>query len=136
MKRLCDGYRWKDNEQDGAEGSEENDRAFKQWNSRSLRWDELANGCTRIQLILPPEVARAFLASVEHSLNQLDQTDDSDDNYSQRRADAAVRMAETSLQAAGRDTATADRCSVIVSVDAAELAASGNEASGNETSQE
>ncbi len=134
VKRLCDGYRWKDNEPDGAEGSEENDRALKQWNSRSLRWDELAGGSTRIQLILPPEIARAFLASVEHSLNQLDQTDDSDANYSQRRADAAVRMAETSLQAAGRDTATADRYQVIVSVDAAELAVSGNEASGNEAS--
>ena len=134
VKRLCDGYRWKDNELDGAEDNEENDRALKQWNSRSLRWDELASGSTRIQLILPPEIARAFLASVEHSLNQLDQTDDSEDTFSQRRADAAVRMAETSLQAAGRDTATADRYQVIVSVDAAELAVSGNEASGNEAS--
>ncbi len=131
VKRLCDGYRWKDNELDGAEGREENDRALKQWNSRSLRWDELGSGSTRIQLILPPEIARAFLASVEHSLNQLDQTDDSDANYSQRRADAAVRMAETSLQAAGRDTATADRYQVIVSVDADELAVSGNVESRN-----
>ena len=130
VKRLCDGYRWKDNELDGAEESEENDRALRQWSSRSLRWDELGNGSTRIQLILPPEIARAFLASVEHSLNQLDQTDDSEATFSQRRADAAVRMAETSLQAAGRDTATADRYQVIVSVDAAELAVSGNMAPG------
>ena len=39
-------------------------------------------------------------------------------------------MAETSLQAAGRDTATADRYQVIVSVDASELAEFGKTASG------
>ena len=132
VKRLCDGYRWKDNEGDGAEQSAQNDRALQQWNSRSLRWGELGNGSTRIQLILPPEIAQAFLASVEHSLNQLEPTDDPDACISQHRADAAVRMAETSLQAAGRDTATADRYQVIVSVDAAELANSGHVASGEE----
>ncbi len=45
-----------------AANNEENERALKQWNSRSLRWDELASGSTRIQLILPPQIARAFLA--------------------------------------------------------------------------
>ena len=41
--------------------------------------------------------------------------------FSQRRADAAVLMAETSLQAAGRDIANADRYQVIVSVDETDL---------------
>ena len=40
---------------------------------------------------------------------------------SQRRTDAAVLMAETSLLAAGRDIATADRYQVIVSMEASEV---------------
>jgi hypothetical protein len=115
--RLCNEYQWtKDENGDG-----ENDRAIKQWKSRSLFWNELGNGSTRIQLILPPEIAQAFLNSVEHSLSLIE-VDDSDNKISQRRADAAVLMAETSLQAAGRDMATADRYQVIVSVGAADLA--------------
>ena len=123
VKRLCAGYRW----QDDSNGEAENDRALQQWNARSLTWDETSNGSTRIQLILPPERAQAFLNSVEHSLSQLDnskeQLDDTNSSMSQRRADAAVLMAETSLQSAGRDIATADRYQVIVSVDASELSA-------------
>lgn len=69
-----------------------------------------------------PETAQAFLACGEHSLNQLAQTDVSEATYSQRRAGAAIRKAEASLQEAGGDTATADRYQVIVSVDAAEFA--------------
>jgi len=114
VKRLCDGFRWVDDEN----GAAENDRALKQWESHALTWSEASNRCTRIQLILPPEIAQAFLNSVEHSLNQVEA---SDNTMSQRRADAAVLMAETSLQNAGRDIATADRYQVIVSVDAGEL---------------
>ena len=115
VKRLCDGYRW----QDDSNGEAENDRALQQWNARSLTWDETSKGSTRIQLTLPPDKAQAFLNSVEYSLGQLDDTVSS--SMPQRRADAAVLMAETSLQSAGRDIATADRYQVIVSVDASEL---------------
>ena len=65
-------------------------------------------------------MAQAFLNSVEHSLNQTD-ADNSETKLSQRRADAAILMAETSLQAAGRDIATADRYQVIVSMEATEV---------------
>jgi len=58
-------------------------------------------------------------------MNQLDNTASelgkSDSKMSQRRADAAVLMAETSLQSAGKAIATADRYQVIVSVDASDL---------------
>jgi hypothetical protein len=47
----------------------------------------------------------------------------------QRRADAAVLMAETSLQCAGRDIATSDRYQVIVTVDASELSNAGDSTS-------
>ncbi len=116
VKRLCAGYRW----QEDSNGEAENDRALQQWNSRSLTWNETSNGSTRIQVILPPDLTQAFLSSVEHSLSQLDDTNSS---MSQCRADAAVLMAETSLQSGGRKTATADRYQIIVSVDASELSA-------------
>ena len=128
VQRLCEGYRWQ--EGDKNEG-EDNDRAVKQWQSRSFTWQETAIGSTRIQLTLPPDLAQAFLNSVEHSLNQLDRCDKNDcdaDNdessISQRRADAAVLMAESSLQQAGRNIAAADRYQVIVSVDAADITGS------------
>ena len=117
VKRLCSEYRWSgDDTHDG-----ENERAIKQWESRSLFWDEVSNGSTRIQLVLPPELAQAFLNSIEHSLSLIS-VDETEYTVSQRRADAAVLMAESNLQAAGRDIATADRYQVIVSVDSAELA--------------
>ena len=116
VKKLCNEYRWTQDDN----GESENERAMRQWDDRSLLWDELSTGSTRIQLILPPEIAQAFLSSVEHSLNQTD-ADNSDTKISQRRADAAILMAETSLQAAGRDIATADRYQVIVSMEAPEV---------------
>ncbi|MDB4222551.1 13E12 repeat family protein [Granulosicoccus sp.] len=96
VKRLCNEYRWTEDDN----GESENAQALKQWDARSLLWDELSTGSTRIQIILPPELAQAFLNSVEHSLNQID-ADNSETKISQRRADAAILMAETSLQAAG-----------------------------------
>ena len=119
VKRLCESYRW--NTDDNRES--ENERAMKQWESRSFTWDETSIGSTRIQLVLPPEIAQAFLNSVEHSLNQLETSDHS---MSQRRADAAVLMAERSLQNAGGDVAAADRYQVIVSVDSTEIRHSEN----------
>jgi len=114
VKKLCEGYRWNDDNS----GDSENAKAMQQWLSRSLTWHEASNGNTNIQITLPPEMAQAFLSSVEQSLNQLDTTST---NVSQRRADAAVLMAEKSLQSEGREIATADRYQVVVSVDAAEL---------------
>ncbi|MDB3935435.1 HNH endonuclease [Granulosicoccus sp.] len=145
VKRLCDGYRWK--KDDEVEG-DANARAVKQWQSRSLTWQETPIGSTRIQLTLPPDRAQAFLNSVERSLKQLDNRDDADcDNgdarnskdskdskesdISQRRADAAVLMAENSLQQGGREIATADRYQVIMSVDATDLISSTNTAELN-----
>ena len=130
VQRLCEGYRWQEGDKD--EG-DENNRAVKQWQSRSFTWQETALGSTRIQLTLPPEMAQAFLNSVEHSLNQLNDGDKDDhdtnneSNISQRRADAAVLMAESSLQQAGRAIAAADRYQVIVSVDAADITGSTDE---------
>ncbi len=130
VKRICDTYRWGEASDCENKDKDENDRACQQWNTRSLTWSEISNGSTLIQLVLPPEIAQAFLNSVEHSMNQLDNangqlsnTDYNNIDYkmSQRRADAAVLMAETSLQSAGKAIATADRYQVIVSVDAAEL---------------
>ncbi len=138
VKRICNEFRW-DNSDDKEES--DNDRAMKQWASRSLTWDETSIGSTRIQLVLPPEVAQAFLNSVEHSL-QVEQSlqkpnepsaCEQETSISQRRADAAVLMAETSLQAAGRDIATADRYQVIVSVDSNELSASAKTASTSDS---
>ncbi len=163
VARLCNEYKWKEDNNDAGE----KDRARKQYESRSLTWSETSVGCTCIRLVLPPEVAQAFLNSVEHSLKQLMDMRDgidnntankellenklrenvqpenvqpeyehlenkppenvrqanvlSDNTISQRRADAAVLMAESSLQYAGRDMATADRYQVIVSVDASNL---------------
>ena len=115
VKRLCQNYRWNNDDNDEAA---KNDQALKQWETRSLTWNEASNGSTCIQLVLPPEIAQAFLNSVEHSLSQVETKDN---KMSQRRADSAVLMAETSLQSAGKAIATADRYQVIVSVDATDL---------------
>ena len=126
VARLCDTYNWKEDNKDESE----NDRARRQWASRSLSWDETSNGSTRIYITLPTEIARGFLNSVDHSQNVLKESElnpsekvpeDSEPTISQLRADAAVLMAETSLQSAGREIATADRYQVIVSVDVDEL---------------
>ncbi len=91
---------------------------MQQIESRFLSWKGISNGNTLINLSLPPEVAQVFLNSVEQSLGQLEKTDAS---MTQRRADAAVLMVESSLQNSGRDMSTADRYQVVVSVDASEL---------------
>lgn len=136
VKRLCEEFRWNDDNDDDANG--ENARACQQWASRGLTWNEASNGNTRIQLVLPPELAQVFLNSVEQSLNQLDSASDStvsayntsntanptDTTLTQSRADAAVLMAESSLQNAGKAIASADRYQVSVSIDASELATS------------
>lgn len=119
LERICQAYRW----QEDSHSESENNRAIQQWESRSFTWDKASNGSTRIQLTLPPQIAQAFLNSVEHAMNQLDA---SEHKLSQRRADAAVWMAEKSLQAAGREIATADRYQVIVSIDNSELSPNNN----------
>jgi hypothetical protein len=147
LERLCNEYRWNNDEiqdeDDPADG--ESARAFMQFQARSLTWNKSSNGNTDIRLSLPAELAAAFLASVEQSLGLLEDTNgpeyvvvesdttintDNPENpatgktiytMAQKRADAAVLMAETSLQSAGREMATADRYQVIVTVDASEL---------------
>ena len=63
VARICETYIWKEDDK----GNSENDRARRQWESRSLSWDETSNGSTRIYITLPTETARAFLNSVDHS---------------------------------------------------------------------
>ena len=69
VARLCNEYRWKD---DGDSEKGENERVLKQWQSRSLMWRQTSIGSTCIRLTLPPEIAQAFLNSVEHCLQQQD----------------------------------------------------------------
>jgi hypothetical protein len=174
VERLCKGYRWSDDKDDSDDDANgENARAMRQWEGRALVYSMNSNGSTSIRLTLPPEQAKVFLNSIEHSVNQIaadhiahdqsarsnasnpcdrpatsdpsdpsdksdrstksnqsdhadhaDQTDQvltNETTLTQRRADAAVLMAENSLQYAGRDNATADRYQVIVSVDEAAL---------------
>ena len=124
VERLCHAYRWAEHDEDGEEGRKsENAQALRQWDTRALRWDHDSTGNVRISLSLPPDTAQAFLNSVEYTLGQLAP---SDAGMAQRRADAAVLMAENNLQSAGREIATADRYQVIVSVDAAELSSNGS----------
>lgn len=131
LERLCEDYRWqKDN--DDANSDSDNDRGMKQWEARSFTWGTASNGNTNIRLSLPPEYAQAFLKSVEQSLAQMDASECS---ASQRRADAAVLMAETSFQSAGREMAIADRYQVIVSVDAADLESAVNSQDSQEQAE-
>ncbi len=125
VERLCNDYRWQQDHAGGGE-EQENIRSLQQIEARTFSWQTISNGNTLIKLALPPEVAQAFLKCVEQALGQLEE---SEDTMSQRRADAAVLMAENSLQFSGRDMATADRYQVIVSVDAAELSKESSSAS-------
>ncbi len=119
VQRLCEDYKWVEDD----DGTAENEQVLQQWASRALTWNQTSNGSTRIQLVLPPEVAKAFLNSVEQSLNQLGNSGvDDATTISQSRADAAVLMAESSLQNAGKTIASADRYQVSISIDADELA--------------
>jgi len=132
LERLCNEYRWQE-DGGGNEAEAENIRSLQQWESRSFTWNTASNGSTHIRLSLPPEIAQAFLNSVEQSLAQLETSPGTNTcTATQRRADAAVLMAETSLQSAGREMATADRYQVIVNVDASDLQnASYNNTSAN-----
>ena len=58
-------------------------------------------------------LSQEMIAQLDNIVNKPDNTDR---KMSQRRADAAVLMAETSLQSAGKAIATADRCQVFVSL--------------------
>lgn len=129
VKTLCEGYRWHEE----SDVNNENTQALQQWLTRSLTWSETSNGSTRIQITLPTELAQTFLNSVEQSINE---TDTDSTNISQRRADAAVMVAEKSLQSAGREIATADRYQVVVSVDAKELQKPATQIAGDQRAQE
>lgn len=131
LERICEDYRWQKDNND-ANSDSDNDRSMKQWEARSFTWGTASNGNTNIRLSLPPEYAQAFLKSIEQSLAQMDASECS---ASQRRADAAVLMAETSLQSAGREMAIADRYQVIVSVDAADLESAVSSRNSQETSE-
>ncbi len=119
VERICNDYRW--NGSDEKEEKSEKERARKQFEARSLTWREAADGNTTIFLTLPAEQAKVFLNSIEYSRSKMERSEHS---LSQKRADAAVLMAEDNFQTASRDVSCADRYQVVVSVDSADLASS------------
>lgn len=131
VERLCSAYRWssdsnEDDSNDGdGDGDQDNERAraMQQFNARSFTWRKVGNGNTEIRLSLPPDKAEAFLHSIEHSLSDIE---NQDDLMPQKRADAAVLMAEAALQTDGREMAAADRYQVIVNVDVDQLCKTSN----------
>ena len=77
VERLCAAYRWDDASGDGSGDASntdsENQQAMQQFNARSFSWRRASNGNTEFRLSLPPDLAEAFLNSIEHSLSRLDQ---------------------------------------------------------------
>ena len=62
VQRLCNEYRWPETEDEAGDQV----RAEKQHERRRLSWQQLDDGSTLIQLVLPPEKAQNFLHAVEH----------------------------------------------------------------------
>ena len=134
VQRLCNEYRWPETEDEAGDQT----RAEKQHERRRLSWQQLDDGSTLIQLVLPPEKAQNFLHAVEHcedlqyrsepaegdsdAWSELDsELDPEPPTPSQRMADAAVLMAERSLAYRGIDLSVADRYLTVMNIDARSL---------------
>lgn len=65
VARICREFRWKKESAEDTARSE-NARALHQHESRALTWREASNGNISFSLCLPPELAAAFLRSLEH----------------------------------------------------------------------
>jgi len=143
VQRLCEEYRW-------AKDDKESDacRAKMQFEQRTLNWQQLSNGSTQIRIVLPPEQAQNFLHAIEQceeliyqdmnlevdSQNNLYKTDSESVNCiaespsdekitpSQRRADAAILLAERSIAFCGQHLSPADRFQVVLNIDNDSLA--------------
>ncbi len=146
VQRICEEYRW-------PEINDEPDdtvKANKQWQRRRLNWRRLPDGNTQIKLILPPEFAQSFLLGIEQceeilyqehettvgnssSMAEIDDLSDesgvredsleTDITPAQRRADAAVLMAERSVVFEGEHASVSDRFQVVVNIDNDSLSA-------------
>lgn len=121
VERLCQEFRWPNTNSGGSasgdENADEDAVALDRFERRSLTWRQLDNGNTEIRMVLPPELAQNVLNSVEHCENW----DAPACSAIQRRADAAVLMAERSLAYAGSDLSSADRYQVILMADVQSL---------------
>ena len=62
VQRLCNEYRWPETDDEAGDQA----LAENQHERRRLSWQQLDDGSTLIQLVLPPEKAQNFLHAVEH----------------------------------------------------------------------
>ena len=125
VERLCEEYRWSKSEQQANNAGGEDAQALLRFSQRALHWRTLKSGNTELRLILPPELAQNLLKSLEHCEDELfnEQAELTEKpTATQRRADAAVMMAERALAYAGPDILKADRYQVVLTIDAESLA--------------
>jgi len=134
-EQLCDHYRWA---KDQVDLDAEDAKARKQFEQRSLSWRKNPQGNLVLRLELTPEHAAAFLKAIARCEDRLFEDaegklqpegaleadpDEPDARHLsasttvQLRADAAMLMAESSLQADNIDIVAADRYQAIVNVD-------------------
>jgi len=120
VESLVSGYR-------RAVRLNDDDVAEKQYENRSLnyRWDE--DGSLVINGRFPGEVGamllKALESAVDHAEPEADQTADSWEPISARRADALAEMAESYLQTGPAESSSADRYQVMIHVSAETLEA-------------
>ena len=134
VQRLCNEYRWPETDDEAGDQA----LAENQHERRRLSWQQLDDGSTLIQLVLPPEKAQNFLHAVEHCEDLQYRSDTAEGDTatrvipesesdpepptpSQRMADAAVLMAERSLAYRGIDLSVADRYLTVMNIDARSL---------------
>ncbi len=127
VQRLCDEYRWPETE----DASADQHQAESQHERRRLSWQQLDDGSTQIQLILPPQKAQNFLHAIEQCEDLQYGSEGGDDGAahtdpepatpSQRMADAAVLVAERSLAYRGTDLSVADRYLTVMNIDSRSL---------------
>lgn len=139
VQRLCEEYKWPEH----WDSESDNYKAKLQSERRALTWKQMPDGTTQIKLVLPPEQAQNFLHAIEQCEDIIHQDampyseltansqsfendpvsqvkDDSIKNTiapSQRRADAAVLLAERSIAFSGTHLSPADRFQVVVNID-------------------
>ena len=142
LVQLCENLRWRDPTADLDDAARDKLRHER----RSLSWSDMPDGSTQFRLVLPPEMAANFRRCLERAEDLLFATDETGQysasraaqdpkaegvaeepatspqanriSATQRRADAAVAMAESSLAAEGIGLSSADRYQVVVHLDA------------------
>lgn len=129
VARMVSQYRWKRSLSD-IDAENEADRIRHE--RRGLSWSTRGDGNIVVRLTLPPESAAQFLRCVERAEESLLDEEQAERSESpeggllrtatQRRADAVIAMAESSLSADASGTGSAERFQVVVHVDAEVLA--------------